>query len=367
MIAPFSQRMHPSKEFTGQLLGLEITIEGTGNVEVRVLAGGKTILFTIHDCWHVPSSPHHFLSSLTVTSPSRGFHIMLADRTPRLLFPQQRGLAKPNLPKYVPFAWDLEGGYFVLKFDVPAPGQVSKCNPLIAVHPATTQTPPSFSLQALLHCPFAGLSFHKTYLSNSTSSEAALVSSTLSAPFEKPVEECAGLGKYLEGPDLDVEHWEVTACVVREIGSEPVAIREISDAERKHQVVGGFAFCRSPCQLESIDAVGHVQAGVHGGALLPLNGGASADIPVDGVAGLMNIVSHGGTDPQGDISMLENMEAPFSSGIYGATDSLFCNSQFSSFISPLQTFPFSFLYCLLFRFIDHSRLPFRNLFPHVLS
>ena len=176
--------------------------------------------------------------------------------------------------------------------------------------------------------------FEPLYLSNSTSSEAALVSSTLSAPFEKPVKECAGLGKDSEGPGLDIEHWEVTACVVREIGSEPVAIREISDAERKRQVVGGFALCRSPCQLESMDAVGHVLAGVHGGA--------SADKPIDGVADLMNIMSHGGTDPQGDISMLGNMEALFSNGIYRATDSLFCDSQFSSFISPLQTFPFSF-------------------------
>jgi hypothetical protein len=176
----------PSKRVHRTAFGTEITIEGTGNVEVRVLAGGKTILFTIHDCWHVPSSPHHFLSSLTVTTPSRGHHIMLAGRTPRLLFSQQRRLAKPNLPKYVPFA--REGGYFVLKFDVPAQVSNLKCNPI-------TQTPPSFSLQASLHHPFAGLSFHKTsmadYLSNSTHSEAALVSSKLSVPYEN-VSGCLG-------------------------------------------------------------------------------------------------------------------------------------------------------------------------------
>jgi hypothetical protein len=182
----------PSKRVHRTAFGTKITIEGTGNVEVRVLAGGKTILFTIHDCWHVPSSPHHFLSSLTITSPSRGHHIMLAGRTPRLLFPQQRRLAKPNLPKYVPFA--REGGYFVLKFDVPA--QVSKCNPI-------TQTPPSFALQASLHHPFAGLSFHKTsmadYLSNLTHSEAALVSSKLSVPYEN-VSGCLGVSHPIPPP-----------------------------------------------------------------------------------------------------------------------------------------------------------------------
>ena len=43
---------------------------------------------------------------------------MLADRISGLLFPQKHSLAELNLPKYVPFA--REGGYFVLKFDVPA-------------------------------------------------------------------------------------------------------------------------------------------------------------------------------------------------------------------------------------------------------
>ena len=75
---------------------------------------GKSIIFTIHDCWHIPSSPHHFLSGLPITS--RGHQVMLADRISGLLFPQENRLAEPNLPKYVSFAW--EGGYFVLKFDV---------------------------------------------------------------------------------------------------------------------------------------------------------------------------------------------------------------------------------------------------------
>jgi hypothetical protein len=115
----------PSHRVYQMAFGAEITIEGTGNVEVRVFAFGKSIIFTIHDCWHVPSSPHHFLSGLPVTS--RGHQVMLADRISGLLFPQKHHLAEPNLPKYVPFA--REGGYFVLKFDVPAT-QVSKSLPL---------------------------------------------------------------------------------------------------------------------------------------------------------------------------------------------------------------------------------------------
>lgn len=77
-------------------------------------------------------------------------------------------------------------------------------------------------------------------LSNSTYS--ALVSSTPPALFEKPDEahpfrysrdellkiyqESAGKG----GLGLEVERWE---GVVREIGSEPIALREMTDAERK--------------------------------------------------------------------------------------------------------------------------------------
>ena len=279
----------PSKRVHRTAFGTEITIEGTGNVEVRVLASGKPILFTIHDCWHVPSSPHHFLSSLTVTSPSRGHHIILVGRTPRLLFSQQRRLAKPNLPKYVPFA--RIGGYFVLKFDVPAPVSNLKCNP-ITVHSAT-QTPTRLSLQASLHPshPFAGLSFHKTDLSNSTYSEAALASSKVSAPFEQPVEELVSAA----GP----------------AGKEGRGL-----------------------EIEPMDVVGHV-ASVHGGASLPSHWGASADIPVDtapnGVAVLADIVSHGGTNSQGGISVLGN-EATSFSGIYGA----------STLSTSTDSFPLSF-------------------------
>ena len=82
---------------------------------------------------------------------------MLAGCTPRLFFSQKDHLAKPNLPKYVPFTQ--EGGSFVLKFNIPT--QVSlppQCIPTTS-H-SIVHTVPSLSLQALslLHCPFAGLS-----------------------------------------------------------------------------------------------------------------------------------------------------------------------------------------------------------------
>lgn len=85
----------PSNRVHQMAFGTEIMIEGIGNVEVHVSAGGKFITFTIHNCWHVPFSPHHFLSSLSVTSPSCGHHVMLAGHTPRLLFLQKHRIADP--------------------------------------------------------------------------------------------------------------------------------------------------------------------------------------------------------------------------------------------------------------------------------
>ena len=46
----------PSNRVYQTALGTKITIEGTRNIEVCILAGGQSIIFTIHDCWYVPSS-----------------------------------------------------------------------------------------------------------------------------------------------------------------------------------------------------------------------------------------------------------------------------------------------------------------------
>ena len=144
----------PSHRVHRTAFGTDITIEGIGNVDIHVLAGGQSIIFTVHDCWHIPSSPHHFLSCLYVMSPLHGHQVMLAGRTPRLLFPHKHCLAQPNLPKYVPFSQ--EQGYFVLKFDVPT----KICIPWEPT-PAYTSSMAlrPLSLQALSYQLFAGLTF----------------------------------------------------------------------------------------------------------------------------------------------------------------------------------------------------------------
>ena len=132
-------------------------------MEVRISAGGKFIIFTIHNCWHVPSLPHHSLSNLLVTSPSRGHHVMLVCCTPRLLFPQKHCLTEPNLLKYVPFT--RERGYFVLKFDLPTQVSIPPQYNLTVPTSAHSITP-ILSLQASLHHPFVGLSFNQSSFSS---------------------------------------------------------------------------------------------------------------------------------------------------------------------------------------------------------
>ena len=145
----------PSNRVYRTTFGNDITIAGTGNVEICVQAGArKMITFTVRDCWHIPCSSQNFLSCLTVTSPTRRHQVMLAARTPRLLFPHQDRLATPNLPKYVPFT--REQGYFVLKFKVPT-------RIPIPPEPAPADTKSSsqqfHSLYASLCQPFSGLTF----------------------------------------------------------------------------------------------------------------------------------------------------------------------------------------------------------------
>ena len=50
----------PSSKLHRTLFGTDIIIEGIGDVHIRVVASGKSILFCFRDSWHVPSSPHHF-------------------------------------------------------------------------------------------------------------------------------------------------------------------------------------------------------------------------------------------------------------------------------------------------------------------
>ena len=81
--------------------GHNIIIEGTGDVDIRVFVAGQYICFCMRDCWHVPSSAHHFLSCAIVTS--RGHQVLIAGRSPRMIYSHKCRLVEPKLPKYIPF------------------------------------------------------------------------------------------------------------------------------------------------------------------------------------------------------------------------------------------------------------------------
>jgi hypothetical protein len=145
----------PSRKIHRTAFGTDIIIEGVGDVHLRVFAGGKSILFRFRDSWHVPTSPHHFLSCSTIIS--LGHQVMMADRSPRMIFSHNRRLVEPNLPKYLPFT--RVDGLIILKFDIPV------LSPQ-AASPTTQSTASSqsvFSLQASCHSrPFAGLVFDRS-------------------------------------------------------------------------------------------------------------------------------------------------------------------------------------------------------------
>lgn len=142
-----------SRKLHKTVFGNDIIIEGYGDVHIRTFAGTKSILFRLRDCWHVPSSPHHFLSCKRVIS--QGMQIMLAGRTPRMIYSHKDRLAEPQSPKYVPFTQD--SGNFVLKFQIPV---------LSDIQPHSTSTiQPFLSLQASCHDHlFAGLAFNENPL-----------------------------------------------------------------------------------------------------------------------------------------------------------------------------------------------------------
>jgi hypothetical protein len=149
-------------------LGHDIIIEGTGDVLIRVFVAGQYICFHMRNCWHVPSSAHHFLSCVTVTS--LGHQVMIAGRSPRMIYSHQRRLVAPNLPKYLPFTH--VDGLIVLKFEIPAAVFITPQSPESSqpVQPTTQLEPiaqPVFSLQASRYnhnCLFAGLAFNQSLL-----------------------------------------------------------------------------------------------------------------------------------------------------------------------------------------------------------
>ena len=152
----------PSRRLHRTVFGTDIIIEGIGDVEVRIVVSGKSILFRLRDSWHVPSSQHHFLSCSKVIS--LGNQIMIAGRSPQLIFSHKKRLVEPNFPKYMPFKQ--VDHFIVLEFDIPTQVSLSPLSTNTTTTQPTAQsapTPPSFSLQASSSCfPFAGLTFNQS-------------------------------------------------------------------------------------------------------------------------------------------------------------------------------------------------------------
>ena len=144
----------PSRKSHQTAFGSNIIIEGIGDVHVRVFVSGKSILFRFRDSWHVPSSRRHFLSCSTVIL--LGHQVMLAGRSPRMIYSHKRRLLVPELPKYIPFT--RVDGLIVLPFDIPAPGSFSPEPPSTTTR-STAQT--VLSLPASIYHPFAGLAFNR--------------------------------------------------------------------------------------------------------------------------------------------------------------------------------------------------------------
>ena len=154
----------PSRRLHQNIFGTEIIIEGTGDVHVHVVVSGQSILFRFRDSWHVPSSPHHFLSASKAIS--LGNQIMFAGRSPRMIFSHKKRLLEPKFPKYMPFKQ--VDHFLVLEFKIPTQVSLSplptSTSTTTTTQP-TTQSLPSFSLQASSSClPFAGLAFNKNLL-----------------------------------------------------------------------------------------------------------------------------------------------------------------------------------------------------------
>jgi hypothetical protein len=167
----------PSRKLHRTVFGTEIVIEGIGDVHIRVVVNGTSILFCFRDSWHVPTSSHHLFSCSTVIS--LGHQVMIAGRSPRMIFSHKRRLNEPGLPKYMPFT--RVDGLIVLNFEIPAqvfipPRSPSPESPQPASPTTQPFTQPVFSLQASCYNPdrpFAGLTFYHSLLPLPLSSESS--------------------------------------------------------------------------------------------------------------------------------------------------------------------------------------------------
>ena len=111
----------PSRRLHQTCFGTDIVIEGTGDVHVRVVVKGMSILFCFQNSWHVQSSSYYLLSCSTITSC--GHQVMVAGCSPRMIFSHKRRLVEPRLLKYMPFTQ--VDGLTVLRFQIPVQESVS--------------------------------------------------------------------------------------------------------------------------------------------------------------------------------------------------------------------------------------------------
>lgn len=86
---------------------------------------------------------------LTISSQaiSLGNQIMIAGRSPRMIFSHRKRLVEPNLPKYMPFK--RIDHFLVLEFEIPMQVSLSTTQSTSTAH---WKSVPSFSLQASSPC-----------------------------------------------------------------------------------------------------------------------------------------------------------------------------------------------------------------------
>jgi len=90
----------PGRKEVKGVHGSRFNIEGTGTVRISLSIKGFPFQFLLYDCWHVPTSIGHFFSVSRFVAT--GAQVMLASRSPRIIFSEKQRRANPSLPKYLP-------------------------------------------------------------------------------------------------------------------------------------------------------------------------------------------------------------------------------------------------------------------------
>ena len=260
-------------------------------MHVRTFAGTKSILFRLRDCWHVPLSPHHFLSCKRVIS--QGKQVMLAGRTPRMIFSHNDRLAEPQSPKYVPFTQN--GGNFVLNFQIPV--EVSGVQPTVA---------PLLSLHATSFQPFAGmaalpesLNQHDPLLSTATQTaahDAISLHPSSYPPFADPFYRCPFSSQTTSAD-------QVVASGLTSDGGDQLVADGLTSNGGGSQLVAGNTSSTSPGLQVEMDDAKDQAANISGDAMSSLSlGDGDAQVALDvNEDGVVSDTSQGGavrTDTQ---------------------------------------------------------------------